>query len=210
MQDAHTMYNLTFEPFVGKKYYESNPRILILGESHYITEDDVNDSLKDITRNVLTSYLGYRKGEVGEEYTYGSWMKTFTRFANVFNGRKMSDTELVSFWNSVSFYNYVQYPIGKARVSPTAEDFLKSLDAFEKIVVELNPDLIVFWGYRLWNNFPKRSYKKLDKQNYHLIGLLGFNKDYPFLVIPHPSSSKLSYNDYSKIKEDIELINSLK
>jgi hypothetical protein len=50
-------------------------------------------------------------------------MNTFLKFGNIFKGLKLSETETIDFWNSISFYNYVQIPTTKPRESPSKESF---------------------------------------------------------------------------------------
>ena len=62
------------------------------------------------------------------------------------------------------------------RVSPTQEDFKRSRKAFEQVLKDLAPHIIIFWGKRLWNSFEKDNYSQENGINY-----LEYNgKKYPF------------------------------
>ena len=88
--------------------------------------------------------------------------------------------------------------------SPTQEDFRNSRKAFEDVLKDMQPNFIIFWGHRLWNNFEKDNYSVENGINY-----LTYNGiKYPFLVVPHPSSSAFGENTYSEIHKFIHKIQS--
>jgi hypothetical protein len=197
------MYNLTFHPYIGEKFEGSKKRILILGESHYCGEGNGccfknnTPSCFNFTSDVLSKrFIKYKEGN----HYYERWMNTFTRFSNIYNGKKLNKQETIEFWKNISFYNYVQYPMGNARQSPSSEDFTRSYDAFKQIVHKLDPSFIVFWGDRMWRHFPKEDYR-IEEVNSTIFNVLSLDKKIPFIVLPHPSSSKLSYK-YKEVIED--------
>lgn len=99
------MLPIRFKPFIGTEYNKQNFKILILGESHYLNASDLTDyknggkKVEMITNNVVNNYLNYKK--TGKHYA--NWMKTFTKFSNVLNGKKASIKGTVEFWESISF-----------------------------------------------------------------------------------------------------------
>ena len=198
------MLPIRFKPFVGANYENENFKILVLGESHYLGKQDMkafedkDPRIENITKSVVTGYLNYKK--TGKDYY--KWMNTFTKFTNALNGKQSSIKEINSFWRCSSFYNYVQAPTKGPRQSPTKEDFKLSIDAFEKVVDELKPNLIFIWGNRLWNNFPKSNYHKSCINN-KTIHFINFNQKIPIMVIPHPSSSKFNRSTYKEIEDYI-------
>jgi hypothetical protein len=201
------MLPIRFKPFVGTEYQKQDFKILILGESHYLNDSDFIDYLDGnkkvelITNNVVNGYLNYKK--TGK--SYANWMNTFTKFSNVLNGKKSSIKETVEFWQSSSFYNYVQAPTKGPRISPSEEEFKQSFDALTEVVEEIKPNLIFFWGHRLWNNFPKDNYGSLINGN-EKIHFLKFSYNLPIIVMPHPSSSKFNYGIKDEIKDYLNVI----
>ena len=195
------MLPIRFKPFIGTEYNIQNFKILIVGESHYLNDFDFNDYLNGdkkvelITNNVVKRYLNYKK--TGKYYA--KWMNTFTKFSNVLYGKKSSIKDTVEFWQSSSFYNYVQAPTKGPRISPSKEEFKLSFDALKKVVEEIKPNLIFLWGHRLWDNFPKENYES-SKNGNDKIHFLKFSYNLPIMVVPHPSSSKFNYG----IKDEIE------
>ena len=200
------MFPLTFAPFDGASYRNQYFKILTLGESHYFGEEDMalfhkdrNDpKVKNITQNVVHQFLDYKRGK-GKFYR---WMNTFTKYANALQNKELTAGGCADIWESMVFYNFVQTPMTGPRVSPTQEDFKRSRKAFEEVLADLSPNLIIFWGKRLWNNFEKDNYSQENGINY-----LEYNgKKYPFLVIPHPSSTALNYKVYGEIQQYIQKI----
>jgi len=186
---------IRFEPYVGKKYISNDFKILVLGESHYLNETEFlafinnDESVKHTTKNVVERYLNYKKGISPIE----KWMQTFTKFSNVLSEESNLNQNSIEFWENIAFYNYVQYPTKAPRISPNINEFKNSFESFVNIVNELKPNIIYFWGHRLWNNFPKELYK-LKIINESRVHFLELQNDIPFLVLPHPSSSKFNYN----------------
>jgi len=112
------MENVNFRPWIGKKYnttgYEGK-RILVLGESHYCGNElgegkrcfplcKKENMLPDCfsqTEDVIKWYLS--------EYTGEPFQRTFVCFERAVVGRELSQEEREEFWQSIMFYNYIQY-----------------------------------------------------------------------------------------------------
>lgn len=131
-------------------------KVMVLGESHYCGEECVEcglastckkEACRKFTQDVLTCYLGYLKGKEGFE----SWMNTFTKFGKALKGKDERSTEI---WESVIFYNYVQRAMNATRTSPSYKDFEDSESAFFEILEKYQPNIIITWGRRLYNNLP--------------------------------------------------------
>ena len=207
------MDNVIFIPWVGEfynKYGFNNKRILILGESHYC-EEDCNNCLKpqekcDFTIDRINEYLNYKNGK-GQ---FINWMRTFTKFTNVFFGEICTIEYVNKFWNSIIFYNYVQKATERPRQAPTRKMFEESQNAFFEILNEYNPDVVFVWGQRLWNNRPDNGYwgeKNIFDDNggkfYYYKSKL---KNIPTYYVYHPSTSKFTYDCTKYLKEVIKLI----
>ncbi|MGB5981646.1 MAG: uracil-DNA glycosylase [Nonlabens sp.] len=202
------MSNIRFKPFIGSTYKKQDFKLLTLGESHYFGSGDManfkadESSMSTVTQDVVKRYLDYKIGKGNFE----NWMSNYTKYGNVVAGKQMSSKETIDFWNSTSFYNYVQAPTANPRVSPTKQEFTDSIEPFKKVLKNLNPDLVILWGHRLWNHFPKDHYVSKLEQEGNKIHYLEFNKRTPILVVPHPSSSQFNYSLTSEINNYIELI----
>ena len=140
------MPSVTFRPYIGKKYSSGGifgKRILVLGESHYCAEDEVCESL---TADVLHRYLEH---EVGER-----WMSTFKKFERSLGGKVTDADDSAKIWESLAFYNFLQVPMGYARMAGSKEDYRNAAGPFFEVLSELEPDCMIVWGKRLWNNLP--------------------------------------------------------
>ena len=138
----HNLNGVNFLPFVGEKYYNSRygVRVLVLGESHYGSEED---NCADFTQRVIRD-LAYRPG-----------FAFFSKLTNVLRGRTdwPSDEERRETWQHVAFYNFVQeFVAAESRVAPTEAMWRAAQAPFLNVVRELKPDVILVLGSRLWNN----------------------------------------------------------
>ena len=142
------MLPIRFKPFIGEKYQTQDFKILILGESHYFNNKDLSDYLnkekriESITISVLKRFLNYKR--TGKNHF--KWMNTFTKFSNIYKGKRLYPNETIDFWEDCSFYNYVQAPTKGPRISPTKDEFNLSFNALKEVVEEIKPNLIFLWG----------------------------------------------------------------
>lgn len=203
-----------FHPWVGEKYKLGfdNKKILVLGESHICGgckdqcgDLDINDEgCRKMTTVAVQHFLNYKKGEDD----FANWMNTYTRFSNIVHNKQLSGTEMVDFWDSIAFYNYVQFATDEARVSPSLQEFAESEKAFFEVLDILQPDLVIAWGDRLWNHMPSSgSYKESvnSKVNWGK-GLYYYkfaDREIPIMTIYHPSSSSFNYEWHEIIQEGL-------
>lgn len=149
-----------FKPWVGENYetgIHQGKKLMILGESHYCANPET-EATEDITIKVIEDLL-----DPFSEYE--GYKNTYTKFAKaVVREKQFSDETKKEFWQHVIFYNYVQTAISGARVSPTTEQFRNSEQAFFEIISQYQPDLIIVWGKRLYNNLPQQGTQLPDLQ----------------------------------------------
>jgi len=210
------MGNIFFRPWIGENYFSTGilgKKILLLGESHICGEGckdcgNLNEhpNCNEFTNNVIKYFLNYKTGVGDFEY----WMNTYTKFGNVLYNKSLSAEETVSFWNSISFYNYVQYSTDQARVSPLYEEFEKSSKAFFEILQSYQPDLVFVWGERLWEQLPTNGEYgeeilidnvKGGRIYYYTIE----EKKIPIYMVNHPSSSSLNYSWHPFMNKAIDM-----
>lgn len=202
--------NVNFAPFVGENYEKgiNGKKILILGESHYWGEEIYENAYEDLkkgeyldfTDDVISAYIAYQKGE----REHSPWMNSFTKFTKEFYNWEEGKIDLVAFWQSVAFYNYVQFPITAVRTSPTQEEFQQSEKAFYEVLEKYQPDVIIAWSWRLWGNMPSTgrfgepsSVNKGKGIYYYEVG----GKEYPIIAVAHPSAPTFCYSAYQDIQE---------
>lgn len=137
-----------FKPWVGENYRGgfAGKRVLVLGESHYFA--DVKDARENVTAEIIADL--YDPDSPHEPYK-----NTYTKFVKAMTGKsELTAEDKRSFWNSVAFYNFVQFPISGARIAPSASEFADSAQPFFQVLEQLKPEIVIVWGSRLYNNLP--------------------------------------------------------
>ncbi len=174
--------NILYYPWVGKEYYKSNPRVLVLGESHYYDyEVDGNIKLKKhidqdhyFTRDIFAS----QRNNV--------YSNTEAVLSN-----NLIDCKNIA--NKISFYNFFSHCLGygpsdNQKIKYVNKYLSESQELFFKIIQILNPDIVIVWGTSdMWNWMPHNesiliSDNSVEKQYYYV--------DYPntkIIHICHPS-----------------------
>ncbi|MDH6354419.1 ABC-type Fe3+-hydroxamate transport system substrate-binding protein [Dysgonomonas sp. PH5-45] len=218
-KDKANLQSVFFRPWIGENYIQgiNGKKLLILGESHIcggcqgvcgdLSIDD--KTCRDFTSKAVKTFLSYKNNETG--IRFAGWMNTYTKFSNVFLNKQLSASETISFWNSILFYSYVQYSTDRARVSPKQKEFSDSKNAFFEVLEAHQPDLIIAWGNRLWEQLPSGGYyKKLENNEQTRINDgKGFyyyktkEKDIPIMYVYHPSSSRFNYTSHDLIRESL-------
>lgn len=155
-----------FLPFVGDQYSygisfndngelvlgtKENPgkKVLVLGESHYCDEDLSDEELSSFTRDVLKCYLSSE-----ERY---SWMRTFVKFERALSNTVTKFEDSKNIWNHLMFYNYLQRPLRGTRMAGDSEDYEEAKTPFFAILKLYQPDYIIVWGRRLFDNLPSEN-----------------------------------------------------
>ena len=168
------MSNINFKPWIGKNYLTKGfqgKRILVLGESHYCSKElsEGGRCYPLCKRELMNVACFTQTQDVVREavYDYGGqrYLQAFLCFERAVAGKVLSQEEREKFWESVMFYNYIQY----------------------------SPDYIIVWGVRLYNGLPGfggEGHKlTLDNGDYNYYWNYTINgKVIPALKIHHPSA----------------------
>ena len=148
------MNKVHYLPWIGKDYPAGGifkQKILVLGESHYTDEEKG----PDFTRNVVSDYLN-------PEVERDSWMPTFLKFERSLVGHVADQREREAIWNSVAFYNYLQETVSGPREAGSKGMYERAEEPFFQVLNELRPDMLIVWGYRLWNHLPNDNWVECD------------------------------------------------
>lgn len=163
----------------------SGLKILMVGESHYGKGAEIGTSVPEITREVVTKYQS------------GEWsIPLLTKVISVTTGRPASETGyrgVRDAWNDLAFYNYV--PVLVAEGPRAFESRFWSLGAseFEAVLDDLQPDMIIALGYRLWDNALHRHASEVTTSTSTHSALIRWKaKTVPTLRVMHPSSPRFS------------------
>ena len=178
-------------PYVGSEYEKY--KVLIVGESHYLGEDNDREKVKDF-KKWLTD-----KNEIKlikPEYINTRWVvKEHCNNNNKQPFFSMIKKEIINvekFWDKVSFMNFFIVPsINGSREIEALKDMKeKSLENFENVLDVIKPNYILFLS--------KKSYCIFEKSNSkYLKNTFGFG---------HPSSPWWSRKrkDGKKYKEEFK------
>jgi hypothetical protein len=215
------MINLNFDsvmflPWIGKDYANGGvfkKKILILGESHYCEDPNECNGCRPGIKSDC-NFLTYNA--IKGQFTYGEKKHPiFTKLARLLTGKEMIDlTDKEDFWNSVSFYNYVQTSVsGKPGVAPTSEMFQMSFQSFNEVMEKLTPDFLLIVSSRLWENLPGREGVEwpagpiIEENNIveRTWYYKGKTKDTLSIVIYHPSSRSFSYEYIPVVRKALSL-----
>ena len=149
-----------FLPWVGSQYASGGvfgKRIMVLGDSHYCGEPcrdcgrRFSTKCSDFTTRVVRAYLDQNNEREG-------WMTTYLKFERSLVNHETSPTESVKIWNSLLFYNYLQVAMQGPRQAGTPEQYRAAAGPFFEVMDKYQPDLLVVWGVRLWNNLPSERW----------------------------------------------------
>ena len=185
---------INFYPYIGDNYIKSNPKILILGESHYIsnekepTKAEIDEWNKDINTT---------RGAVEEEY------KPYKNTLSVLSNMAIDNNYL---YNHLAFYNFFQKYVGIGSSDKSLiDDALIELSqkAYFAVFDIIKPNLVIAWGtgdlYNYW--VPQVEYETCSEN-----GMLYNYKKYPNIKIwhmRHPSARNFdlfnSSMEFSKI-----------
>ena len=193
------MEHVNFRPWVGKNYdfgLFNGKKILILGESHYCTiERGEGGRCNQVCSKGMMDKTCTNQtiNEIAEIRNQDWCSRTFSNFERTIFGKVPEQKERELFWDSVIFYNYLQYAqSGPSRPLEQKEEACKDSEmAFKEVLETYMPDYIIAWGIRLYYITPiwGGEQSKLDivgngEANVWIYTIKG--KRIPTLFIYHP------------------------
>jgi hypothetical protein len=187
---------LTWKPWVGKDYLNSDNKVLLIGESHYGTNGSaINlEQRPNFTRDYINNRcLGNLSEENKQEH------KFFSNTIKVI-GNSESGELRQNIWFNAAFYNFVQRPLTDVKKRPQTKDFRLGWEVLEDVLDVVQPSYCIFLGVAAASSFQKkylRSWKtkgvitkgKPDNNTYGRIMELEKNeKRVQSVFVRHPSS----------------------
>lgn len=140
---------MKFDPWVGHDYSSADNifggrKILIVGESHYDSPENVGSCSPDYTNIVVGNYVSDKKRH-----------SFFTNLSTLLTGVGPEASRLATrlTWENFAFYNYVPVFVASSARSFESKAFWDlGQEAYEDVLRTLSPDLIIVLGLRLWDN----------------------------------------------------------
>ncbi len=166
-----------FQPWIGHNYQSSNPRVLVVGDSHYCADPcdlrsqcGVHGNLpassmgrcQFFTQDVTRRYLDFRAGRAEAE----GWMKrTILTFDKIFYGKDdVTPAESLDLWNRIAFYNFVQTATSSdpSNSNYTTDDYRRSTPHSAEVLESLQPDIILVWGTKAYDYLPPDGWSAIN------------------------------------------------
>lgn len=202
------MSNINFKPWVGKNYETglfNGKKILVLGESHYcISERGEGGRCNQVcSKDLMDEECLNQTINLIEDVKQGWRLRTFSNFERTMFGKVPNQEERELLWDSVIFYNYLQY----AQSGPTrpleqnAEAYKESEEAFKEVLETYMPDYIIAWGMRLYDITPnwcgESSLIEIEDNGEANVWTYTINgKRIPALFIYHPCYGGYSWTSW--------------
>lgn len=174
-------------PYIGKGYFGSSVKILVLGESHHHSDPPTKSNERTnevvigayLNQMYTRSFSSFADFPKGVKFSRDSYLKGFRNTAKMIAHAGSRNSDYV--WDNLAFFNFFQKPVAPCAGSHEWLDLdynnyvNQARAAFDEVLKKLTPDIVVIWGKG-----------KLNKQ------WLPANKEqiYPnvvFFPITHPS-----------------------
>jgi hypothetical protein len=127
-------------------------RILVLGESTHKDPKEQDPEKHEKHRLGINSWIpGYQieLGRAGKP-PWGNFQKGVF---HAFMTNRAGPAQMVLFWESVVFFNYITDLLAGHSMPPTREMWARAHQPLDRIVEHHTPDLIVVVGFRMWDEF---------------------------------------------------------
>ena len=206
------MSEIHFLPWVGQYYGKENflnKKVMVLGESvHCGHRCSPCDGCPNFTIGCVLDHLN--DNVYDEQGKYQKWANTYKKFESALIGRKLLMEERPLAWDAIVFYNYFQTALDFSRQPLGGNiEYNRAAECLMSMLQEYEPDRVIVWGRRLWNHLPNINWFNrptiehdgiISPTGYYLIN----GKEFPFMLINHPSSG-FSWDIWHKnIKEFLE------
>lgn len=140
MHSATNSGNAPYAPWIGLNYRTANPRVMLVGESHYVSNP--SDDAPTLTCDIVEAV---RDGQRSLAF--------YSKVARLIGGEAAATPEgRVAFWNRVVFFNYVPMSVGQwFNAVPTDTMWQAAGPRFTTLLLDLSPTHVVSLGKRQWN-----------------------------------------------------------
>jgi hypothetical protein len=177
---------LVWYPWVGVNYDQSEERVLIIGESHYVLgEGEEYDRKYEYCKNNPS----FTRECIYESMICGDWTtKTYDNLHRVLFKSNGIEKDVV--WKHLSYYNFIPRTMDyRIRERPLFPDYYNAWRQFIEVVNILKPTCCIFigveasnsfnlamqelnvthdamsWGVKVGNTYSRKAYIQSDKNN---------------------------------------------
>jgi hypothetical protein len=176
-----------FKPWIGKKYGNSCPGVMVIGESRY--DEEYTD------HRIVTSGAGGR---------------THTNFIQAVLCKRHweEDYDPSQFWSKAIFYNYhTTFFPGEPRIDPklVEQDNVRNRKMLARMLMKLRPTHCIVWGKRNWESIdvdgvvwsPETDIPALDNSHPYCYAESREHKTL-FTYVKHPSTA-FSFDHWTRV-----------
>lgn len=145
---------LKWLPFIGKKYFDSDKKIMIIGESHYRKDNQTSiewNNKPTFTRDIHSMIALGKKDDQTKVFYYLN--------RALFRNDSKIDTKVL--WAKLAFYNFVQSSMHTRKSRPNENDYLKGWSNYFKLLPILKPDFCLFIGVQA-SDYLEKAIKKSE------------------------------------------------
>lgn len=172
--------NTNWLPWIGKDYYESPEKLLIVGESVYLT-DEIDVTQDDYIRELINKD-GMHQGWYETNKFIGERHKKLERILSL-NPEDEKSKRI--FWQKSAYYNLIQMPLesreGKDR--PHYQLFLNGWDTFFQLINIIQPHYCLLNGVGSFNHFYDRYANNFELSVIEKTKLEKIDDTYPRKII---------------------------
>ena len=157
---------LKWLPWIGAKYFDTEQRLLIVGESHYLLpkNDKYYEKNKqeaeqpDFTRNVVQTYC---LESTKPQLFYDNLNRCLFGKGDI---SKIAFKDREKMWQQLAFYNFVQRPMKNNKKRPKSEDWDTGWKVFGELIKILKPTKCIFIGVAAADNYNPYECHRLKKE----------------------------------------------
>ena len=137
--------SLTWKPYIGKNYNLTTPKILVVGESHYVPD---GENFNDYHQSNWTREFILKEGLQQKPWYSETKKNNLIREVEktLLALKKVDSANSIKLWNNISYYNFIQRLMTSLDKRPTYEDIINGWKTFQKVYDILQPDIIIFCG----------------------------------------------------------------
>lgn len=149
--------NKNWLPWIGADYFESQNKLLIVGESVYLT-DEIDVTQYDYIRKLIEKE-GMLQGWYETNQFIGERHKKLEKILSVNSEDKNAK---INFWRKSGYYNLIQTPLDsrKEKDRPHYKYFLDGWNTFFQVINITQPHYCLMNGVESFNHFYDRYAKK--------------------------------------------------
>jgi hypothetical protein len=176
-------------PWIGKGYYESTKKLLIVGESMYLTED-VDITQYDFNRKLIEKD-GMLQGQLYEEDPEKFISERHKKLERILSVNPEDEKAKRIFWQKNAYYNLIQTPL-KSREKkdrPHYQFFLDGWNTFFQLINIIQPAYCLINGVESFNHCYEKYSKDYGFSIKEKIKLDKLGNTYPRRIILKKESS---------------------